>query len=256
MFHWRALAFALGALGADVLAFPNLLLIRTTNSPYVTTVLADSPLAYWRFEESSGTTAADSTGNGRTGTYVNSPTLGSSGALTSASNGLVLNGSQYVNTTYDQTNATAYSIEAWFKTTSANAMILQDRGGGSGMSLTLNVEGGTIRWGVDSNSIWIGKWSTAAVNDGNWHHVVGTWEGAAGVAVDSSQFKIYLDGVLAASSANGVGGSATAPVSGTGGTKMGYHAPWGMYFTGSLDEVAIYGTALTATQVANHYSAR
>jgi hypothetical protein len=57
MFLWRVPAFALGALGADVLAFPNLLLIRTGNPAYAAAVIADSPLAYWSFEETSGTTA-------------------------------------------------------------------------------------------------------------------------------------------------------------------------------------------------------
>ena len=36
-------------------------------------VLADAPLAYWRLGESGGATAADSSGNGRVGTYVTRP---------------------------------------------------------------------------------------------------------------------------------------------------------------------------------------
>ena len=49
---------------------------------YSSSVLADSPLAYWRLGESSGSTAADASGNGRTGSYLNTPTLGAGGALT------------------------------------------------------------------------------------------------------------------------------------------------------------------------------
>jgi hypothetical protein len=39
-------------------------------------VLADSPLAYWRLGESGGSVAADSGGNGHSGTYVGNPTVG------------------------------------------------------------------------------------------------------------------------------------------------------------------------------------
>jgi hypothetical protein len=38
---------------------------------YQATVLADAPVAYYRFEEVAGTSALDSSGNGNTGTYTN-----------------------------------------------------------------------------------------------------------------------------------------------------------------------------------------
>lgn len=41
-------------------------------------ILALGPIAYWPLDETSGTTATDISGNGRNGTYVNSPTLGGS----------------------------------------------------------------------------------------------------------------------------------------------------------------------------------
>ena len=37
---------------------------------YASTVLADSPVAYWRLSETSGTSAADSSGNSHGGTYT------------------------------------------------------------------------------------------------------------------------------------------------------------------------------------------
>ena len=48
---------------------------------YSQQVLADTPAAYWRLGEASGTTAADSSGANRTGRYLNTPTLGQPGAL-------------------------------------------------------------------------------------------------------------------------------------------------------------------------------
>src|SRR6202035_1756866 len=45
---------------------------------YASTVLADSPLVYYRMNETSGTVAADSSGHGYTGTYGAGIALGGS----------------------------------------------------------------------------------------------------------------------------------------------------------------------------------
>lgn len=42
---------------------------------YALEVMLDSPLAYWRFDETSGTVANDSSGNGFHGEYIGSPSL-------------------------------------------------------------------------------------------------------------------------------------------------------------------------------------
>lgn len=47
------------------------------------TLLGLGPIAYWRQDETSGTSMADASGNGRTGTYVNSPTLGQASLIPS-----------------------------------------------------------------------------------------------------------------------------------------------------------------------------
>jgi hypothetical protein len=62
-------------------------------------VLGLSPIAYWRLGEASGTSAADASGNGHTGTYVGSPTLGVAGLLTGDADTAVTFGSgKYVTT--------------------------------------------------------------------------------------------------------------------------------------------------------------
>lgn len=43
---------------------------------YATEVATDSPIVWWRLNETVGTIAADSSGNSSTGTFVNTPTLG------------------------------------------------------------------------------------------------------------------------------------------------------------------------------------
>src|SRR5262245_61963391 len=55
---------------------------------YPATVLADGPVAYYRMEELSGTTATDSSGNSRDGSYIfstgGSPHLGLPGITTNS----------------------------------------------------------------------------------------------------------------------------------------------------------------------------
>ncbi len=83
---------------------------------YSATVLQDSPLAYWRLGETSGTTAADSSGANRSGSYLASPSLNQPGALVGDTNRSVgFNGSsQYVNVPYlAALNPAQVTVEAW-----------------------------------------------------------------------------------------------------------------------------------------------
>lgn len=74
-----------------------------------------------------------------------------------------------------------------------------------------------------------------AVNmqDLGWHHVV--------AVVDQTSFRIYLDGK-----------EGTVPSGAVRPGASGVPLTFGHFFTGTLDEVAVYDRALTKEQVANH----
>jgi Concanavalin A-like lectin/glucanases superfamily/PASTA domain len=79
------------------------------------------------------------------------------------------------------------------------------------------------------------------LNDGRWHHIVVTWDGSVGIV------NMYVDAVNVASS----GGFRTLSVAG--------FSQWycGLHFTGWNGlgcNWALYGTALTPTQILNHYN--
>lgn len=178
----------------------------------------------------------------------------SSGALR---NGVTFDGTDdFLEYAYTQTNANAYTVAAWFRTTTgANGVFVQNRGGGAGRSLTLGIgnnpggcAAGRISYGIDSNSIYIGKCTSNTYNNGLWRHAVGVWSGASGTGVTSAQFTIYVDGVAVAQTNTSIG-SLNAPLTGLGNTKMGRHDAWNVYYNGSLDEVLIWNRALTATEV-------
>ncbi len=167
----------------------------------------------------------------------------------------------YVDVAYTQTGVSDYTIAAWFRTnTAGNSVFVQNRGAGTGRSMTLGIganpggcAAGRISYGLDSNSIYIGRCTTSTYNDNNWHHVVGVWDGTSGAAVASGQFTIYVDGVVAASSGISVGTAPNAPLSGSGNTRFGRHDAWNRYLTGSLDELAIWTRNLSGTEAQQLY---
>ena len=164
-------------------------------------------------------------------------------------------------TNYTQTAVNDYSISVWFKTAQAtNGVLVQDRGSGAGNSLTLGIgnnpggcAAGKLSYGVDSNGVYNGICSNTSYNDGAWHHVVGVWDGTAAVQVATAQFSLFVDGAAVSTTTYVAGTAPTAPLTGLGRTKFGYHEAWTAYFAGLMDETVIWTRALTATEVLNLY---
>jgi hypothetical protein len=137
-----------------------------------------------------------------------------------------------------------------------------ENSGGRSLTLTVGYNGGqgahpgTVNFGLDGDFIWIGGYTTATVNDGLWHHVVGVFSGASGQAVDTNQFTVYVDGQVAPLNAVKIdsGTAPTAPVTGGIGTRLGRHDAWNLWYTGGLDEVAVYPAALSANRISAHYA--
>ena len=78
----------------------------------------------------------------------------------------------------------------------------------------------------------------------NWIHLVGTYDGA--------NWRLFRNGVEIATAASAIG---AVPVNDAGWAIGSTGNGWADSFAGSIDEVAIYGHALTANQVQAHYTA-
>jgi signal peptidase I len=221
---------------------------------YKSTILADTPSFYWRLDETSGTVVDDETSNGRDGTLATaSSTWGQAGALTTESDTALRFSQAAITANTSVTGPAAFSVEAWIKTTSSNGGRVLGFGDGSGTSASSTVDrqlylgtNGHAYFGVGATKTVVG--STAVLNNGSWHHLVGTY------ATGTNGMKLYVDGVLQ--------GSATAtPVSMTGFWRAGaegmsgWYSNPGQYFDGTLDELAAYPRALTATEVQEHKTA-
>ncbi len=114
----------------------------------------------------------------------------------------------------------------------------------AGLSFGIN-ENGTYREldvELDGND---GRPTFASLNNGSLHHVVATYDGATGAK------KIYIDGALIASVTTTTG---VINWGGTGTGEIGSRLATNEFFSGKLDEFALYTHALDAQTVAAHWA--
>jgi hypothetical protein len=141
----------------------------------------------------------------------------------------------------------SFSVGAWIKTSSSNtqAVMIKYDGGNPYWSIYTSSVGGVAQFVIrDSSGTQVTLNSTNAVNDGNWHHLVGVRD------VGSDQIKIYVDGILTNSTTD----TTTTTFANTGSLGIG-KATTGTanWFTGSIDEPFVTATALTGSQIKNMY---
>jgi microcystin-dependent protein len=215
---------------------------------YAAEVLADAPLMYFRLGESSGTVMTDSSGNNRNGTYSGGVTLGTPGALLRDSNtAATFNGTTGLGTVADTTDLTAVTFEAWIKPSSGTTGVICGRESAVSANRIgyIWMNGSKPEVVIFKNGSTVGSvLSPTSINDGQWHHVVGTYDGTT--------IRLYVDGVQVGTPSTVVSGALpTADTNFVIGGRNGAGE-----FNGPIDEVAYYTTALSAARVAAHYAAR
>ena len=232
-------------------------------SIYSTTILGDNPVLYYRLDESSGTTANDSaTSDGaQNGTYTGAYSLNQTGAMggTDPSDTAVrfnpnptdLKG--YVDSTFVLTPTSAFTVEFWLKLPTLNDghteedVLSQRNGGGLGRSIVywddVNQRMTSNLGGSSATDFWA---SSSGVSAGDYFYVAFVYDGAGNVTW-------YKNGV-----ANGtISGVTPEAANGTviiGDDKFLDGNPVSA-LNGTLDEFAIYDTALSSTQIADHFEA-
>ncbi|WP_434110121.1 LamG-like jellyroll fold domain-containing protein [Paraburkholderia caffeinilytica] len=199
---------------------------------------------YLTFNASSGTTAADSSGNGHTGTLVG----GASWVAGKTGNAVSLDGSTgYVSLPSDIVLGLAdFTIAAWVNcSTSRNWMRVFDFGSNVDhyMMLTTHSSSGVPRFAMTVNGSAGEKGinGTTALPTGEWTHIAVTLSGSVGTlyvngsAVGTNTAMLLAPFRLGSTSQNWIGHSqySTDP-----------------YFHGLIDEFRIYYNALTADQIA------
>ena len=204
----------------------------------ITVVNAASGLvAAYGFEEGSGTTVSDASGNGNTGT-ISGATWSTAGKY---GNALSFNGSGAVASVPNSTSlglSSAMTVEAWVYPTSVSGwepVIYKYNDlfyllGAS--SVATGPATGVGDTGTSGDIISSGS----SLSANTWTHLAGTYNGAT--------TKLYVNGVLVASSSHtGSIASSTYPLT------IGGNTVDGNYFTGLIDEVRVYNQALSAAQI-------
>ncbi len=214
---------------------------------YAASVAADNPAGYWRLGESSGTTAADSAGS-NAGAYFNGAVLGAPSLLGSdtANRSVTLDGSNdYVRISHSASLnlSTQLTLEAWVRPT-----VIPPSGGGAAIiykpeQYALQFEGPLL----DFTIIQFGtrrrlQAPAGALRAGQTYHVVGTFDGTTR--------RLYVNGAQVASATLSGGATST-----TNGVFIGSWSGTSDFLRGTVDEVAVYPAALSATRVKAHYDA-
>lgn len=214
------------------------------NTSLFSLAVAPTPLGYWPLNEGTGTTTADLSGNGRTGTLVNGPTW-TTGKI---SNALSFDGINDYVSIPDFNPPTNLTLEAWVYPTEAV--------GSSGDDIIVNknnseydlrILGGSGNFLAGAGSTFISDPTFnffAPANLNQWYHLVYTFDNP------SNTHKLYRNGVLVSTGTN------TSNITNTSTALwIGRHSQYNFgTFKGKIDNVRIYDRALNATEVLSRFT--
>ena len=191
-------------------------------------------VAAYSFDEGSGGTVVDASGNGNDGSIANA-TRTASGKHGSA---LSFNGSSSLVTIPDAAFlhlTSAMTLEAWVDpaATSSSWQDVIYKGNDNYYLEASSTSGGQPAGG--------GSWGKAygsVLASNTWTHLAVTYDGAT--------LRLYVNGTLASSVA-----VATSIPTSSNPLEIGGDAVWGQYFAGLIDDVRVYNIALTQAQIQN-----
>lgn len=207
---------------------------------YLSTILADTPLHYWRLADGASAIFHDLGSSPKHLVNSNSPLWGGYSGIAP------LAGSGYAGVglaEYSAGLATPIpcTFEIWLylmESTGVQGSVMVQNGNGGGNQIGLFSDGGnTISWLVGA----VGQVSPLAYADQTWHHLVGT--------IDTANQRLYVDGTQVATVAHGAAQPSTL------GLFLGRAQNNSSFCRGFVSEAAIYSVALSAAKVAAHYAA-
>ena len=224
--------------------------------------LTTNIVAYWKLDETSGTSASDATGNSHTATLQTNASFVSGGkinyGLQPATSGTDAAGACIASGSTGALDFTQYpfSAGAWIKTTNNTAVgngdmvVVMSTINASpydswliGMHMASPI--GTMygEYRTASNSYYTSNTSTA-YNDGAWHYV-------AFIIDASGNMTLYVDGVSQAT------GTASGTMSTGKSFSIGVNRPTANtsdQWVGTIDEVGVWSRALSSTEVSQLYN--
>ncbi|AYL96317.1 LamG-like jellyroll fold domain-containing protein [Mucilaginibacter celer] len=218
--------------------------VTATINPIVSSPLTNASISY----SFSGNTK-DVSGNQNDGVLENTPTL-TTDRYGFANSAYSFNGSnQWMSSTTQIAGPQTFTMSLWFNTTTTSGGKLMSFSNGQNVS----AQGGYDRhlYMTNSGQLIFGVYNSGyrtitsplTYNDGNWHHVVVTFGATSGMVMYVDNTSVATSTYYAAETRNGY-------------WKIGYDelsgwpsSPTSPYFSGTIDDVAVYNTELTSSAV-------
>src|SRR5262245_2834158 len=207
------------------------------------------PVAAYGFSETAGTTTADASGNGNTGT-LNKATRTTAGRF---GNALRFNGSNaFVNLGNGPTLqfSGSMTVSAWIRASAFpvdDAAVVSKRGGTElGFQLDTTVDSGPRTIGfklTNASGANMLRYGGTTLQANQWYHITGVYDAAA------RTLDVYLNGVLDNAS---LVGTVTATQQNNSALNVNIGRRVGstkFSFNGTIDEVRIYNRALSAAEI-------
>ena len=145
----------------------------------------------------------------------------------------------------------AFSISAWIYRdgTTNDGIVAKDAS--SNREWAFYIYSGTLRMVLFDNSSggYIGRRYGSTITNGEWHHVAATYDGGGA----ASDIKLYLNGTQVDNQDNS-SGSYTAMENKGAEVRIGSKESDPLYFDGKIDEVAIFDSELSASDVTAIYN--
>ena len=212
-------------------------------SPYSNTAPATTPVtvsglvAAYAFDEGTGTTVADSSGNNYTGTitaatWTTSAKFGKALSFNGSSSWVAIPATTSLNLT------TGMTLEAWVNPTTVNGNwrdVIYKGNDNYYLSAT-SATTGTPAGGGTFGGSGTTAFGTAVLATNTWAHLAVTYDGA--------NLRLYVNGTQISSVAR----TGNILISNNA-LQIGGDPFYGQYFAGIIDEVRVYNTALSAAQI-------
>ncbi len=232
---------------------------------YSDVILADSPIAYYSFDTAGNYVVEDDSGNGRVGGFVEGVTTGTEPATELIGGTSVefdgATGKIQLDGLFGGPEVSAQTVEAWIKPYTLDPdfqCIVSATSTEYTHLMVTNASTADPPWYCPPGTIraaWYCDGRTASIVDSDAVIPLNEWSHVVTVVDSSGKTEVYINGTAAFHT---VWGTPEAPFNSIIAPNTLYiGAGWqgGRFFSGMIDEVAIYDKALTESQIAAHYAA-
>lgn len=215
-------------------------------------ILALSPLGYWKLDETGGTTATDSSGNGRSGTYSGTYTLANRDGLVTLGGGNISLGDLDV---WSVNQASGLSVFA---------LVYVDAITTTRQTIAYKSDTGVVEWGFFVNpstaassqraTVWTNAGSVITSEDELATFPTAAWHAVAAAMPNSTaSFDMWRDSSTPLSTTQTT--ADTGYTNNTAPMLIGDRGNGGATLIGSIGHVAVFAGVLTSTNIGTLMSA-